>query len=61
VQQVGIKYSAYNVAAWKMYNIKLAKLCFIFSNLKGMDVGLSFTVPFDKHIFTFIDISILDS
>jgi hypothetical protein len=44
-----------------MYNIKFAKLYFIFSTLKGIDVGLSFTNPSDKHNYTVIDISILVS
>jgi len=59
VQQVGIKYYVYNIVAWKMYNIKFAKLYFIFSTLKGIDVGLSFANPSDKHNYTVIDISIL--
>jgi len=42
-----------------VYNIKFAKPYFIFSTLKGIDVGLSFTNPSDKHNYTVIDISIL--
>ena len=61
MQQVGIKYYVYNIFAWKMYNIKLAKLNFIISNWKGIDVGLSFTILSDKHNYTVIDIPIPDS
>jgi len=61
VQQVGIKYYVYSIVQWKMYNIKFAKLYFISSTLKGIDVGLSFTNTSDKHNYTVSDISILVS
>jgi hypothetical protein len=44
-----------------MYNIKFAKLYFIFSTLNGTYVGLSFTNPSNKHNYTVTDISVLVS